>query len=214
MKPLFIAVEGIDGSDKTTLIKELMTAFKRSGVKAVSFKEPGDDNMMGRAFRKMSRRREDLPPLATVFLLAAERHWRSKQVHRWLTEGNIILADRYYLSGMVYCKAESISFEEFSFFHQGIAKPQLYIWLKIPLTLALQRRGKEARDKWEEDELAQKVTNLYPEACKYLKIHEATDVSILDATNNRLTVLKKALSLISQKADLHLNIDALLCRIS
>lgn len=209
MKPLFIVVEGVDGSGKTTLVRKLTTVLSQGGVKVASFKEPGNDNAIGRAFRKMSEREKDFPPLAAVFLLAAERHWRSKQVRQWLREGYMVLGDRYYLSGMVYCKAEGISFEEFSYFHQGIAKPNIYLWLKLPLTIALQRRGRQARDKWEEEMLAQKVTNIYPEAFDYVKIHEAAEVSIIDATDSESTLLKKALSLISQKAELHLDVEAL-----
>jgi hypothetical protein len=74
---------------------------------------------------------------------------------------------------------------------------------------ALQRRERQARDKWEEEELAQKVTNVYPEAFDYVKIHEVSEISILDATDSESALMKKALLLISQKTELHLDVEAL-----
>lgn len=201
MAALFVAIEGIDGSGKTTLLEGLTELFVRKRIKGLSFKEPGDDNPIGHAFRQMSKRRGRLPPLTAVFLLAAERHWRSKQISQWLKEGFIVLADRYYLSGLVYCKAEGISFEKFSAFHEGILKPQLYIWLRVPPKIALQRRG-EIKDRWEEDILAQKIVRLYPEACKYVETKEDGEIFPIDATKNEFTVLKEAFSLISRRADL------------
>lgn len=113
--------------------------------------ETGEDNPIGRAFREMSRIGKRIPALASVTLLAAERFWRSEQVSQWLKEGYLILADRFYLSGMVYCGAEGVSFEKFFSIHQGVLKPHL-IHLELPLVIAFQRRGK-ARDKWEEADL-------------------------------------------------------------
>lgn len=122
MKPSFIVIEGLDGSGKTTLIKVLMDNLVEKRIRALSFKEPGDDNAIGRAFREMSKKGEKLPSLTSVYLLAAERFWRSQQVLRWLEERHTVIADRYYLSGMVYCGAEGVPFEKFATIHQGSCK--------------------------------------------------------------------------------------------
>lgn len=134
-------------------------------------------------------------------LLAAERFWRSEQFSQWLKEGYLVLADRFYLSGMVYCGAEGVSFEKFSSIHQGVLKPHLYIYLELPLVIAFQRRGK-ARDKWEEADLFREAARLYPEALDYVRANDAADICVIDAAKPRIDILQQAFLCISQKAHL------------
>lgn len=190
LAPLFVAVEGIDRSGKTTLVRRLMKYLQEQEIPAASFKEPGDDNPIGRAFREISKL-DALPPLTVATLLAAERHWNSKRVREWLGEGRLVVADRYYLSGLVYCRAEGISFAELARLHKGILKPDLYIWLKVPYEVAVQRR-RRAGDRWEQEGIAQKAAEIYPEAFKFAIGADRADVAVVDGTGTRQNVLEAA----------------------
>ncbi len=196
--PLFIAIEGIDGTGKTTLLRHLRKLLSRKGIRVLSFTEPGHDNPIGRAFRELSKKGEKMPPYTSACLLAAERYWRSEQVSRWLEEGFTVFADRYYLSGLAYCGAEGIPFGTFSSIHEGVLKPDLYIYLDVPLAVAFQRKG-EATDRWEEPEILRKVARLYPTACNYIRTQEAAEVYAIDATKTEAEVVERALQYISRK---------------
>ncbi len=198
MKKAFIVFEGLDGSGKTTIVKMLCDKLNEKGIKALSFKEPGDDNSIGRAFREMSKRSSELPPLTSAHLLAAERFWRSQQISRWLEEGYTVIADRFYLSGMVYCGAEGLSFEKFAAIHHGIIKPDFYIYLDISFSLMLKRKG-AAKDRWEEKGILQKAASLYPRACEYIRKTEAADICTIVASQPIAGVIQEAFNCISKR---------------
>ena len=94
---MLIAVEGIDGSGKTTIVKFLEEELKRKGYNVATFKEPTDSEW-GRRIRRAFRDRS-LKPEEELELFLRDREWNVKHnILPALKAGKIVIMDRYYLS--------------------------------------------------------------------------------------------------------------------
>jgi dTMP kinase len=94
----FIALEGIDGSGKSTLIKFLYRFLKMNTCKDVLVtKSPG--------LKKIRELVEDpniTDPLTNLFLFCADRREESRKIKTSLEKGEWVLSDRFSLSTYAY----------------------------------------------------------------------------------------------------------------
>lgn len=103
-KGLFIALEGPDGSGKSTIAKELKDYVQSAGLKCVLTREPGG-TPIGEAIRgvlldndnvEMSSKTE-----ALLYAAARAQHVNEK-IKPLLDEGYVVISDRYVLSSLAY----------------------------------------------------------------------------------------------------------------
>jgi dTMP kinase len=97
MSGLFITLEGIDGSGKSTQFEMLVRALAARGHEAVVTREPGGTKL-GRRMREVLLDHEsgNLTPVAELFLMAADRAQDVNEVIRpSLERGRLVIADRY-----------------------------------------------------------------------------------------------------------------------
>lgn len=102
---IFITVEGIEGSGKSTLISAL-TEFYCARMSVVATREPGA-TVLGKRIRKLILQREvsdpDIDPLAEVLLFAADRAQHCKTFLRdAIKSTSLVLCDRYTDSTLAY----------------------------------------------------------------------------------------------------------------
>ncbi len=101
---MFITLEGIEGSGKTTQLKNIVEYFKGSGIECVTTREPGDTNI-GKKIRSilLDPENKGLDPLAELFLYAADRAQHLKErIHPWLASGKTVICDRFFDATTVY----------------------------------------------------------------------------------------------------------------
>ena len=101
-KGLFISLEGIDGSGKTTLIQHLNEVLREYPI--VNIREPGG-TAISEKIRKILLNVENhqITPRTEAFLYAGARSQVVDQLIRpSLTQGKIVLADRYLDSTIAY----------------------------------------------------------------------------------------------------------------
>ena len=93
---MFVTFEGIEGSGKTTLIRELAAAMKGGGVEILVTREPGG-TALGDALRSIFiDRQSHIDPLAEAFLLNASRAQLVVEVIApALKAGKLVLCDRF-----------------------------------------------------------------------------------------------------------------------
>lgn len=98
-KGVFIVLEGIDGTGKSTLSKKLKAWLEERGREVVLTMEPTDD-WLGMAVRRANN--EDLDPRTESLLFTADRCQHTLRIEEMLRQGKVVICDRYYGSTVAY----------------------------------------------------------------------------------------------------------------
>ena len=98
-KGIFIVLEGIDGTGKSTLSKKLKAWLEERGREVVLTAEPTED-WLGAAVRRANR--EDLDPRTESLLFTADRCQHTLRIDELLKQGKVVICDRYYGSTVAY----------------------------------------------------------------------------------------------------------------
>lgn len=152
----FIAIEGGDGSGKSTQIKRISSALADDGYHVEATREPGGTEL-GNQIRSVLFDSEPPSPRTEALLFAADRaHHVASLVDPSLEAGNIVLTDRYIDSTIAY-QAAGRSFDEKTILAlsrwatQGLV-PHLTIVLDIEPETAAERMGKRGENNYLDDE--------------------------------------------------------------
>lgn len=98
----YIALEGVDGSGKTTVGRAVVESLETSGKDAILVREPGGTEL-GEAIRVMLLDSDSLDDWAEVFLFAAQRAELVREVIApALAAGTWVVSDRTYYSSITY----------------------------------------------------------------------------------------------------------------
>lgn len=102
-KGLYIALEGIDGSGKTTQVKKLADYFRSKGKSVVTTREPRKIGIIGDIVQKLLTKKLEISPLALQYLFSADRILNHEEVViPALKKGEIVVSDRCFWSAIVY----------------------------------------------------------------------------------------------------------------
>lgn len=100
--PRYIALEGVDGSGKSTVARAVAERLVALGDDAVVVREPGG-TVVGEVVRGLLLDSERLDDWAEVFLFAAQRAELAREVIRPALEaGTWVVSDRSYYSSVAY----------------------------------------------------------------------------------------------------------------
>lgn len=148
---LFVTVEGIDGSGKSTVVAALREQLERDGVPLCTTREPGGTEV-GRAIRSILLDHWVQPPTPTAELLlyfADRAQHVATVIEPALSRGELVLADRYLDSTIAYqgygravaAPAEIAAWE--TQLASGGLRPNLTLLLDMPAFAAVARlRGR------------------------------------------------------------------------
>lgn len=102
MLAMFITFEGPEGSGKSTLVAALAERLRASGADVLVTREPGSGDV-GRSIRQLLLEGGDLDYRCELFLFLADRAQHvATEIRPALTEGQVVLCDRYADSTVVY----------------------------------------------------------------------------------------------------------------
>ena len=187
---LFVAVEGVDGSGKTTLTAAL--AVELRGVnRLVARRTEPSSGPVGVFFRQLSAQGR-VDPLAMALLSTADRYEQQDDLADALAGHQVVLSDRYYLSGLAYHAADGIDPAFYQALNRWVRKPDLYLFLDVPPEVGTARRGGRRDGYWERDTIAHRLPDAYEHALALLD-DAATAVVRLDALRAPQVVLGAAL---------------------
>jgi dTMP kinase len=101
---MFITLEGIEGSGKTTQIDFLVQYFENQGRQCVTTREPGGTPIGGKIRAiLLAPESEDLDPTSELLLYMADRAQHINSVIKpSVAAGKIVVCDRYFDATLVY----------------------------------------------------------------------------------------------------------------
>ena len=153
-------LEGLDGAGKSTQITKLRDMFRAQGVESEYLHFPRFDapiygELIARFLRGDLGSVESVNPYLVALLYAGDRADAATTIRQWLSEGKVVIVDRYVYSNIGYQCAKiadsternrlrewilHTEFEEF-----GIPKPNLALFLDVPFAFT-ERKLSEVRE--------------------------------------------------------------------
>jgi dTMP kinase len=142
----FIALEGVDGSGKSTIARRLVLALQEAGRGAILTREPGG-TAIGEQIRTVLLGQESssmLPTTEMLLFAAARAQLVGEVIMPALREGHIVVADRFSDSSLAYQGGarglEKGAVIQAQYLATGGLEPDLKILLDVPIEAALKRR--------------------------------------------------------------------------
>ncbi len=139
-KGVFICVEGIDGSGKTTQARRLVETLKKHGYDAVYTTEPSE-GYIGKILRKhILQGDKRVPVIVEAVLFAADRvDHAENEIKPFLKAGKTVVCDRYIHSSISYQGAADLELEWISKINDQVVKPDLAIYIDVPPEVVIGR---------------------------------------------------------------------------
>ncbi len=178
-KNLFIALEGLDGSGKSTQVKLLADYLENKGHKVYTTFEP-TDSPIGTIIRKIFNHKMDgdHKTIAALFLADRLDHILNKTngLLKKMEEGFTVITDRYYFSSYAYhgthmsmdwvIEANSLCAE--------LLQPDINVYIDISPETGMKRlnKGRSSIELYETNENLTRVKEKYLEAFDQLKNKE------------------------------------------
>jgi len=194
--PVFIVLEGIDGSGTTTQAHRLADGLATMGRDCLLTREPSD-LPVGRHIRDILRHKvePEVSPDTLALLFAADRlDHVDREIRPALESGRIVVSDRYDLSSVAYQGVLTGDLEWVRSINSRALRPDLEILLDLPPEVAAQRRaGRDSQELFEVDELQARVADAYREAAR------VTGAVVLDGALDADTLANQILELVLER---------------
>jgi dTMP kinase len=159
-KGIFICIEGLDGSGKTTQAKLLAKKLRKS-YNAVYTAEPSRGKIGTYIRERCLYGKKRLSSAVEALLFAADRIEHVENVVLpALNAGKLVISDRYLYSSLAYQGAAGLSLEWIEKINEHALKPDLAIFIDVDPKTAM-RRLKLKKSVMENMKTQQKVRDVY-----------------------------------------------------
>jgi dTMP kinase len=165
-KGIFICIEGLDGSGKTTHAYRLVRNLQKKGFDAVYTTEPSRGEL-GKFIRaSVLQGKKRVPRVVEALLFAVDRvEHLEKMVKPALKEGKIVVSDRCVYSSLAYQGAAGLDLEWIEEINRMALPPDLAIYIDVPPEVVVERIRRK-KSVMERLETQRKVKDVY---MKYVK---------------------------------------------
>lgn len=170
---MYICLEGMDGSGKSTQITMLERWLREIGLQVFRVREPTGSEV-GKLLRKMLKSpqaTEENFQVTLALLFAADRMILMKDIEQAESAGKIVITDRCFYSSMVYQNDG----EWISNINKHAKRPDITILLDLDTGTALKRC--EGQDHFENQDFLGKIKE------KYLKLADNEGFYVVNANN-------------------------------
>ena len=138
---LFIVIEGIDGTGKSTQARRLGEWFTAQGREVVLSREP-TDGPWGKKLRESGGTGRLSPEDELQYFLNDRRQHVEELIQPSLAQGKVVILDRYYFSTMAYQGVRGFDPAEIRRKNEAFAPvPNLLLILDLDVDSALERIG-------------------------------------------------------------------------
>jgi len=172
----FIALDGIDGCGKGTIMKKIAAyLFDKQKTHHVLMTREPYISKYNAEIRRMMKENVDPYENADIFadLFVKDRKEHAKWIEKELLAGHHVVSDRYKYSTLAYQQTQGISLDELIKMHKGILIPDLIIIPDVSVEEAICRasvdKKRDFKEVFEKDKNFQEtLRNNYLELAKYL----------------------------------------------
>jgi len=186
----FIAIEGIDGSGKTTHSRRLVKWLNKHYVRSLYTREP-TDGAIGRILKKMARQK-NIDSRVEALLFAADRlEHLNKIILPYVKKKYVVVSDRYVYSSLAYQTVAIGDLEWVRRINKFARKPDLTILLDVEPRIGLSRI-KKRKTRFEKEDFLEKVRQ------EYLRLAEEDGLKIIDASKNIEEVFYEVISVVQE----------------
>jgi len=200
MKYKYIAIEGIDGSGKTTIANLLYNELSKKYNKIILMKEPYDKDLSKKIKEIILKEHEknlDYGYLLAL-LFTADRSIKNIDLKKYLNDGYIIISDRSIYSSFSYqILYEGIDIEWLKCISKYIIKPDITFVLDIDPKIAMERinsRGKSITS-YENIEFLKKVRENF---LRLKEIFPEDNIIYINGEEKPEDILNKILNIIER----------------
>jgi len=138
IKGRLIAVEGVDGSGKSTQIYLLKRWLELQNLK-VSFSEWNSSDLVKAATRRGKKRQLLTPTTFSLIHCTDFAHRYERQMMPLLRQGYLVLADRYVFTALARDAVRGCSRDWIRTMYSFARKPDLTLYFSLPLDIAVNR---------------------------------------------------------------------------
>ncbi|MEE8558543.1 MAG: dTMP kinase [Myxococcota bacterium] len=159
----FVVLEGIDGSGKSVQARMLAKRLEPLEAGVVLTREP-TDGLWGRRYRSWARGETEASSDEVLTFFLEDRAEHVERVIRpALGRGDVVVCDRYVDSTRAYQAAHGVdrhALEE-RIRERLFPEPGLVLWLRVPVTAALDRIEEAATERYERRAFLERVDREY-----------------------------------------------------
>lgn len=135
---MFIVFEGLDGSGQSTQAGLLRDYLAEKGKRTVLTKEQ-TDGIIGGFIKSCLKKEWKVSPITLQLLFTADRaHHLDKEIEPSLSEGKIIISDRYFFSTFAF-GGLAVDVNYLKEINSQFRKPDLTFFLDVPPEICLER---------------------------------------------------------------------------
>jgi dTMP kinase len=189
-KGRIVVIEGMDKAGKTTQSRVLVTALRNKGKLCASLDFPDYSTPIGREIKSFLDGKRDYPDETKLMLLSANRWERKETIERMLSNGTILVMNRYYHSNLAYGVSKNLELDWLMTLDKGLPKEDLCIVLEIRPTIS-ESRSKHAGDLFENDK--DLLKNVYK---NYRKLAKLFNWKIINGERSKEEVSRDILDMV------------------
>lgn len=158
---MFIVLEGVDGSGKSTQIANLRAMLSAEGIATEylhfpRFDAPYFGDLIARFLRGELGSVEQVDPYIVALLYAGDRRDAAQMIRGWIAQGKVVICDRYVYSNIGYQCAKVDNQDERERLRQwilsleydyfAIPRPDISLFLDVPETFTERKLQQEVRE--------------------------------------------------------------------
>lgn len=189
-KGRIVVIEGMDKAGKTTQSRVLVSALRNKGKLCDSLDFPDYSTPIGREIKSFLDGKRDYPDETKLMLLSANRWERKEIIDRTLSNGTILVMNRYYHSNLAYGVSKNLELDWLMTLDRGLPKEDLCIVLEIRPTIS-ESRSKHAGDLFENDK--DLLKNVYK---NYRKLAKLFNWKIINGERSKEEVSRDILNMV------------------